>query len=509
MKASPTALFSLYDTTMADSFAESLIRSGWNIIGSTETVELLREKALPVQDIAEFTGNSEDFDFPPTLHPKVESALTLDGASRIDLVYVIPYPRSQGNDVGGRTLLSLAVKGRRIPVMSVVDMEKVVSSITKSGQIPEEMHLNLLDKVCYEVANHYACFLSNRECFDYIAGQFSYGLMNGENPYQIPASVFQTSGDDDKLSLLKFKKITGDPPCFTNMADADCILQTLSLAVAAFTLNCGTEPYICIAAKHGNPCGMGVSESDPAEAVEKALWGNPRSIWGGEVITNFQIDEAIARKLKSSEKREELFGNRYWMLDIILASTFTSPAIEILGAGSRRKLFANDALKSPFLKVDGVQYRQVRGGFLRQPSGSYVLDLRACQGDLSKLSESEIYALLIAWAVAFSSNCGGNEIALVKDGALLGVGGGPSTYDAVQVAIARAKECEHNLYGAVFAADAFFPFADAPALLCDAGVTVGCVPQGGKGAADIIELFVEKNTRVIFLPEACRGFCRH
>jgi len=509
VKFSPTALFSLHDTTLAANFAESLIRSGWEIIGSAETVELLRKKDLPVQDLAEFTGFREDFGFPPTLHPKVEYALTTDCGLRIDLVYVIPYPVSQGNDVGGRALLSLAVKGQRIPVMNIGDMEKVVSAINDTGQISEKMRLNLSDKVCYEVAIHYASLLVNRERYDFISGEFSYELINGENPYQIPAAAFKNTVDDDKLSLLKFRKIAGEPPCFTNMADADCILKTLSLSAEAFALNQEAVPYICIAAKHGNPCGMGVSKNNPAEAVEKALWGNPRSIWGGEVITNFKINEIVAQMLKKSVRREGLFGSCYWMLDIILAPAFTPSAIEILGTSSRRKLFANEALYSPFLKTDGVQYRQVRGGFLRQPPASYILDLQACQGDFSKFSETEISTLIIAWAVAFSSNCGGNEIALAKDDALLGVGGGPSTVEAAQVVVGRAKECEHDLNGAAFAADAFFPFIDAPTLLCEAGVTVGCVPQGGKCAADIVELFAKRNIRALFFAEAYRGFCRH
>src|SRR3990172_1897595 len=104
------ALFSLNDTSDADRFAEILIKAGWDIVASQETVNLLSKKGMPVQDIAEFTGITTDYGFPPTLHPKVEYALTSHDSPRIDLVYVIPYPLSQGNDIGGRTLLALAVK---------------------------------------------------------------------------------------------------------------------------------------------------------------------------------------------------------------------------------------------------------------------------------------------------------------------------------------------------------------------------------------------------------------
>lgn len=84
------ALFSLNNTSYVDQFAEQLIKSGWDIIASSETVDLLKNKGLPVQDIANFTGAKEDYGFPLTLHAKVEYALTANIQPRIDPVYIIP-----------------------------------------------------------------------------------------------------------------------------------------------------------------------------------------------------------------------------------------------------------------------------------------------------------------------------------------------------------------------------------------------------------------------------------
>ncbi len=523
-----TALFSLNDTSRADCFAEQLIRAGWDIIGSRETVEALGKKGLPVRDIADFTGVGEDYGFPPTLHAKVEYALTANGSPRIDLVYVIPYSLSAGNDVGGRTLLALAVKGGRIAVMSVGDMERVAFAISETGDIPPSLRVELADKVCFEIALHYSSLVSNRERYDFLAGRFSYELLNGENPYQIPASAFISaspciaasasipgsassisSGDDDPLSLLNFRQASGDAPCFTNMADADSILATMCLAAEAFAVNTGSAPYLCVAAKHGNACGMGVSKASPAEAVEKALFGNPRSIWGGEAIVNFPVDRQLAEVLSRSGRRERLLGNGAWMLDVVMAPSFTSEAISILGKRKERKLLANVALLSPSPKKSGFTYRAVRGGFLRQPPPTYILNRRACRIVGQDLSESDVSSLLVAWAVVFSSSHGGNEIAIAKDGALLSAGGGPSTVEAARVAVARAIDCGHETKGAVFGADAFFPFIDAPAVLCEAGITVGCVPAGGKNEKDIREFFCARGGTVAYIPPEFRGFCRH
>jgi len=508
MSREQRALFSLNDTSDADCFAEELIRCGWNIIASSETVELLGQKGLPVQDIADFTGVHEDYGFPPTMHAKVEYALTRTSEISIDLVYVIPYPLAMGNDVGGRTLLALAAKGGRIPVMCVEDMMLVVAAIRETGEIPEEMRMDLVNKTCYEIAKHYFSLISDWEKYDVISGRFAYSLMNGENPYQVPASVFKVS-TEDTLALTNFKQLSGEAPCFTNIADADCILNTLCLAAEAFRLNSGSVPYLCVAAKHGNACGMGVSNTSPTDALDKALFGNPRSIWGGEIITNFPVDGKLAEAMLKSRRRENLLGSGYWMLDIIMAPSFTIDAISIMSNRKERKLLANEVLADPFISKSGFVYRSVRGGFLRQPPPSYILNIKECTLKGKMFSENEIPSLIVAWAVAFSSNHGGNEVVLSKDGILLASGGGPSTVEAARVAVTRAKECGHEIEGAAFAADAFFPYTDAPSILCDAGVTMGCVPAGGKRETDIQNFFHEHGISVAYLQQNIRGFCRH
>jgi phosphoribosylaminoimidazolecarboxamide formyltransferase/IMP cyclohydrolase len=124
-------------------------------------------------------------------------------------------------------------------------------------------------------------------------------------------------------------------------------------------------------------------------------------------------------------------------------------------------------------------------------------------------SDNDISSLIIAWSIAFTSNHGGNEVVLAKDGALLASGGGPSTVEAARVAVERARECGHETKGSVFAADAFFPFPDAPSILFDAGITTGCVPAGGKHETDVQNFFYNHDISVVYLPTTIRGFCRH
>jgi phosphoribosylaminoimidazolecarboxamide formyltransferase/IMP cyclohydrolase len=197
------------------------------------------------------------------------------------------------------------------------------------------------------------------------------------------------------------------------------------------------------------------------------------------------------------------------MLDVIMAPSFSRDALTILGHRKERKLLANDSLMNPSINKSGFAYRPVRGGFLRQPPSNYILNIKECTLDGKIFSENEVASLIIAWAVAFSSSHGGNEVVLAKDGALLASGGGPSTVEAAKVAVARARECGHEIKGSAFAANAFFPFTDATSILCDAGVTTGCVPAGGKRETDVRNFFHEHDVAVAYLPKEIRGFCRH
>ena len=114
------ALFSVKELDNIDQFATTLIHKGWKVVATDKVYRILRERRLPVKSVHEFVGVQEDFGFPPTMHPKMEAALTVeDYPEKIDLVYDITYGTSEGMDVGGNTLLAMAIKGNKIPVTPV------------------------------------------------------------------------------------------------------------------------------------------------------------------------------------------------------------------------------------------------------------------------------------------------------------------------------------------------------------------------------------------------------
>ena len=99
----------------------------------------------------------------------------------------------------------------------------------------------------------------------------------------------------------------------------------------------------------------------------------------------------------------------------------------------------------------------------------------------------ELRDLDLAWRL-----CRGvvsNAIVLVRDGMLVGLGSGQvSRVDACRQAVEKAAmfQGERAAKGAVAASDAFFPFADGPGLLLDAGVTAIVQPGGSVRDAEVL-----------------------
>ena len=58
-----------------------------------------------------------------------------------------------------------------------------------------------------------------------------------------------------------------------------------------------TEPTV-VACKHGNPCGVGSADTIE-EAWKKAFAADKVSIYGGIVVSNREINETIAKDMKS------------------------------------------------------------------------------------------------------------------------------------------------------------------------------------------------------------------
>ena len=96
-----TALFSLNEPSDGLEFAPRLLDLGWKIVATQNVALRFAESGIQTEEVSRFLGIQESYPFPPTLHPKIELALTTITTTAIDLVFDITYPLDKGNDIGG------------------------------------------------------------------------------------------------------------------------------------------------------------------------------------------------------------------------------------------------------------------------------------------------------------------------------------------------------------------------------------------------------------------------
>ena len=105
--------------------------------------------------------------------------------------------------------------------------------------------------------------------------------------------------------------------------------------------------------------------------------------------------------------------------------------------------------------------------------------------------------MLFAWTVC--KHVTSNAIVLARDGQTLGIGAGQmSRVDATRIAVEKARELGHDLEGAVLASDAFFPFADGPAIALEAGIAAVIQPGGSKRDAEVLAAVRDAGAAMVF-----------
>lgn len=583
-----TALISVYNKEGIVEFAKELVALDFKILASGGTAKELSSAGIKVTDVASLVGGGAILGHRVvTLSREVHAGLLArdipeDRAELeklkipfIDLVCVDLYPLEdeikksnstsesviEKTDIGGPTMLRSAAKGRRVVVCDPADRQPVIGWL-KNGQPNKEQFITSLAAKAEAIVADY-CLVSARY---HGAGEYE-GLVGhqvavckyGENAYQAPAGLYRTSGSDE-LALPKFKILAGTAPSYNNWADVDRLLQTITHIAAGFDVNFHQVPKepslprlhsasppegeknnvlraIAVGVKHGNPCGVAVSD-DPSLAIQKMLEGDLRAIFGGLVMVNFPVDEKLAEVLlthkmspttpspdKSGAIPPQAGGGKAprRLLDGIIAPEFTSAAIDMLKRkGDKCRFLVNPALSSLSKgSLDNHQrFRYVRGGFLAQPNYTFIPDLKTLTpdpspggrgepGTVGKLSDQQKSDILLAWAVGSTSNS--NTVTIVKNNQLLGNGvGQQDRVGCCQLAIKRATDAGHQTKGAVAYSDSFFPFVDGVQVLSDAGISAIFATSGSVRDGEVKDFCKEKNIGLYLIPDSeARGFFGH
>ncbi|MGB9696882.1 MAG: bifunctional phosphoribosylaminoimidazolecarboxamide formyltransferase/IMP cyclohydrolase [Ignavibacteria bacterium] len=496
------ALISVYKKDGIVELSKFLVDNGFEIISTGGTYSYLIANGIAVTEIEKITSFPEILDGRvKTLHPHIFAGILYDrensahqefmgnmNLSGIDVVVVNLYPfeetvKQEGCtlaeaiekiDIGGISLIRAAAKNFKSVSILVEpkQYQEFINVYTKfQSNLPDEYKLRLayeafLRATVYDsaITEYFKHLLSDSEYPDFVSLDNLMPLRYGENPHQ---KGFLVKQDFDKL----FKVLHGKELSYNNLLDINAALQL----IAEFN----NELKACAIIKHGNPCGVALSNV-LRDAYLNAYSSDPVSAFGGIVIFNRRLDFETAAEV------DRIFT------EIIMAPEFDKEALNLLFNKKNRRIIQYKNIESTF------ELRKVAGGYLLQDTDKLNSSERNLKCVTTKVpSDKEILDLLFAEKVAKHTKS--NAVVFVKDGATLGIGGGqPSRVDSTRIAIMKAKQFGKNLDGSAVASDAFFPFPDGVVELAKAGASCVIQPGGSIRDDEVIKAADENGLAMVF-----------
>ncbi len=459
--------------------------------GTQKFIEDLGIPVIPVEDVTSYPsilgGRVK------TLHPKVfggilgRRGLADDVAQmekyeipHLDLVVVDLYPfedtvASGANqediiekiDIGGISLIRAAAKNFNdvwiLPTRNAyADALEILENSNGETTLAERKKFAAL---AFNVSSHY-----DTAIFKYFSPDsldFKHSILDkrelryGENPHQKGAFFGNL---DEIITQLHGKELS-----YNNLLDVD----------AAVNLLADFDETTVAVIKHNNACGL-ATRSTLLQAWHDALAADPKSAFGGVIALNRTVDVATATEIN------KIF------CEVVIAPDFEEEALAILSSKKNRVLLQ---LKSYTPQKTTV--RTVLNGVLVQDA-DHKLDTKEGLTVATKLAPSaqEIEDLLFASKLCKHTKS--NTIILAKNKQLLASGTGQtSRVDALEQAIAKAKNFNFDLNGAVMASDAFFPFADCVEIAHKEGIDTVIQPGGSIKDKDTVDYCDANGMRMV------------
>ncbi|HWP41392.1 MAG TPA: bifunctional phosphoribosylaminoimidazolecarboxamide formyltransferase/IMP cyclohydrolase [Tepidisphaeraceae bacterium] len=522
------ALLSVSDKTGLAEFAAALHKEfGVELISTGGTAHFLREHGLPVTDVAQITGFPEMMDGRvKTLHPAIHGALLAQrdnpqhvaamekhGIRPIDLVCINLYPFArtieqsgvtleeavENIDIGGPSMIRSAAKNHRwvLVVTSPDRYDKVLGDLREHGGSCCGRHRLKQAQQAFAHTAEYDSYIAN-----YLAsagGLDSAGLVlnlhkaldlrYGENPHQ--KATLLVGRQPNEASVAFAKQLHGKALSYINLLDADAALNAVKEL---------DTPTACIV-KHASPCGYATADDLPTAFIN-AYDADPLAAFGGIVALNRVVDLATAQAITGIDK----------LLEVIVAPGYDEPALKLLrsrwknvrllevGPLTRRTSQSADAdAQSPPASAafdpEELMMHRIVGGFLVQQRDLLGIDEKSWKTVSSRQpTVHELRDLKLAWIAC--KHVKSNAIVIAKDRMTVGIGGGQvDRVNAARIAVYKAGQ---RARGAVAASDAFFPFADGPQLLLEAGVTAIIQPGGAIRDQETIDAVNKAGAAMIF-----------
>lgn len=472
-----SALISVFHKDNLNEIVAELVKNNVQIISTGGTQTFLEEqgvKVTPVEDLTSYPsilgGRVK------TLHPKVFGGILTRrdhegdikqlaeyAIPEIDLVIVDLYPFEdtvaskapeqdiiEKIDIGGISLIRAAAKNFKdvIIVPSRNEYPELLTLLKEKNGFSDLKDRKRFAAHAFNVSSHYDSAIFNYfnetekiPAFKQSVTE-SMDLRYGENPHQ-NAKFY---GNFDEM----FEQLHGKELSYNNLLDVDAAVNLIKDY---------TDTTFAIL-KHNNACGL-ASNEDKVQAYKDALAGDPTSAFGGIIVTNVEIDEAVAAEINT------LF------MEVCIAPSYTEKALEILKSKKNRRLLILKDVELP-----SFTFRSALNGVLSQEK-DFKVEVSENLETITKTSPSEAEIKDLLFANKLVKHTKSNTIVLAKDGKLIASGTGQtSRVDALKQAIVKAKSFGFDLKGAVMASDAFFPFPDCVEIADNEGITAVIQPGG-------------------------------
>lgn len=519
------ALVSVFHKEGIEVLAQAFVQAGTEVVSTGSTAQKLAQLGVQVTPVEQVTGFPESLDGRvKTLDPHVHAGILADmtnpehaqqleqlGIKPFDLVVVNLYPfadtvRSGADeaatiekiDIGGPSMVRGAAKNSATVavITDPQDYALVAERITEGTGFTLEERRYLAAKAFAHTAAYDATITQwterqwqrpdsftlqtiatkdSQEQDDQAQSlQFAqtytrtwdlaHVLRYGENPHQQAALYIDPL---HRQGFAHAEQLGGKPMSYNNYVDAD----------AAWRAVWDFAPSIAVAiVKHNNPCGLAVAD-DVATAHKKAHACDPVSAYGGVIAANTTVTLAMAESVRPI------------FTEVIVAPDYEPEALELLQ--TKKKNLRILKVQEP--PMSSRQIRQIDGGLLIQDT-----DLINALGDDPSswklvsgqpADEQTMRDLQFAWRAVRCVKS--NAILLAHDQATVGIGMGQvNRVDSCNLSVERANTLADGLdraRGAVAASDAFFPFADGPQILINAGVKAIVQPGGSIRDEEVIQ----------------------
>ena len=491
------ALVSVYDKTGLADLGRALADAGIELVSTGGSYKLLVDSGVAVTEVAELTGFPECLDGRvKTLHPRVHAGILADrrlashreqldqlGVAPFDLVVSNLYPFTQTVasgaspdecveqiDIGGPSMVRAAAKNHpSVAIVTSPDQYPALLEAIAAGGYTLAERQQLAAAAFQHTATydtHVASWMANvltdssggTGFPSWIGGTYDrIGVLRyGENSHQ-PAALYRNGFGGP--GLADAIQLGGKEMSYNNYTDTDAARR------AAYDFD---SPAVAII-KHANPCGIAVG-ADIAEAHARAHACDPVSAFGGVIAANRPVTLAMAEQVKPV------------FTEVIVAPGYDPEALELLATKKNLRILQVDAPRR-----SGVETKPIDGGLLMQ-----VKDQFQAPGDDPStwtlqagdpVDDATLADLAFAWRACRAVKS--NAILLASGGASVGVGMGQvNRVDSCRLAVERAGD---RATGSVAASDAFFPFADGPGILIEAGVKAIVEPGGSVRDDETIE----------------------